>query len=189
MLVGGPMYEPLYSRIEEFEEREGVGVETVVAPTHPELNERIEEEFGAGEASYDLISTHTKYAPSQKQWLLPLDEYLEGDELETFSARTMELARIDGDLYGVPRNLDIKLLYYRTDLMDGPPSSWEGLLETAARLRSDGLYGFVFPGKESGLFGHFFELHAMAGGKMFDDSGAPAPRMNDECGTLGARDA
>ena len=182
LLVGGPMYEPLYSRIEEFEEHEGVGVETVVAPTHPELNERIEEEFGAGEASYDLISTHTKYAPSQKQWLLPLDEYLEGDELETFSDRTMELARIDGDLYGVPRNLDIKLLYYRTDLMDGPPSSWEGLLDTAARLRSDGLYGFVFPGKESGLFGHFFELYAMAGGKMFDDSGAPAPRMNDEAG-------
>ncbi|MGI9049888.1 MAG: extracellular solute-binding protein [Rubrobacteraceae bacterium] len=182
LLVGGPMYEPLYARLKEFEDQKGLEVETVVAPTHPDLNERIEKEFGAGGASYDLISTHTKYAPSQKQWLLPLDEYLEGAELETFSDRTMELARIDGGLYGIPRNLDVKLLYYRTDLMDGPPLSWEELLETAARLRTEGLYGFVFPGKESGLFGHFFELHAMAGGKMFEGTGAPAPHMNDEAG-------
>ena len=49
------------------------------------------------------------------------------------------------------------------------------------RLRSDKLYGFAFPGKESGLFGHFFELHAMAGGRMFEDEGPPAPRL-DEAG-------
>ena len=182
LVVGGPMYDPLYSRLEEFEAREGIGVEVAVAPTHPDLNERIEEEFGSGVASYDLISTHTKYAPSQREWLTPLDEDLEDSELENFTPRTMELARIDGLLYGVPRNLDVKLLYWRTDLMEEPPPSWEGLRDEAARLRSDGLYGFVFPGKESGLFGHFFELHAMAGGRMFEEEGPPAPHLNDEAG-------
>ena len=48
LLVGGPMYDPLYSRLEEFEAREGVEVEAVVVPSHPELNERIEQEFGSG---------------------------------------------------------------------------------------------------------------------------------------------
>jgi multiple sugar transport system substrate-binding protein len=67
LLVGGPMYDPLYDRLGQFEEREGTKVETVVAPTHPDLNERIEEEFGSGRASYDLISTHTKYASSQRR--------------------------------------------------------------------------------------------------------------------------
>jgi multiple sugar transport system substrate-binding protein len=66
--------------------------------------------------------------------------------------------------------------------MDGPPSSREELRDEAARLKSDDLYGFVFPGKESGLFGHFFELHAMAGGRMFEDEGPPTPRLNDEAG-------
>lgn len=182
LLVGGPMYDPLYERLAEFEEREGVRVEMVVAPTHPDLNERIEEEFSSGAASYDLISTHTKYAPSQRQWLTPLDGDVDDARLEAFSPRTVELARIDGSLYSVPRNLDVKLLYYRTDLMDGPPASWEELLEEAAQLRSGELYGFVFPGKESGLFGHFFELHAMAGGRMFEGEGPPAPRMDDEAG-------
>ena len=182
LLVGGPMYDPLYARLEEFEAREGVEVERIVAPSHPELNERIAEEFGSGEASYDLISTHAKYAPSQRRWLTPLDDDLEEAELAAFAPRPLELARIDGSLYGVPRNLDVKLLYHRTDLVPEPPPSWEELRDEAAGLRSEEVYGFVFPGKESGLFGHFFELHAMAGGRMFEEGGPPAPELNDEAG-------
>src|SRR3712207_9227261 len=103
LLVGGPMYDPLYTRLRDFEEREGVRIELVVAPTHPDLNERIEEEFGSGTASYDLISTHAKYAPSQRQWLTPLDEDLEDSELKNFTPQTLELARIDGQLYEIGR--------------------------------------------------------------------------------------
>lgn len=186
LLVGGPMYDPLYERLEAFEEGYGVRVEVAAALAHPDLNERVAEEFGSGEARYDVISTHTKYAPSQRQWLTPLDDDLGEEELLPFAPRTLELARIDGALYGVPRNLDTKLLHYRTDLLrDGPPGSWEELLETAARLKEKGAvpYGFAFPGKESGLFGHFFELHAMAGGRMFEDlGGPPAPSFDDEAG-------
>src|SRR5215204_2994942 len=182
LLVGGPMYDPLYSRLKAFEDREEISVEVVATLAHPDLNERIEEEFSSGTASYDLISTHTKYAPSQRQWLTPLDHDLDESELENFTPRILELGRIDGLLYSVPRNLDVKLLYYRTDLMDGPPSSWEDLRDQAARLKSDGFYGFVFPGKESGFFGYFFELHAMAGGQMFENEGPPIPRLNDEAG-------
>ena len=187
MLVGGPMYDPLYARIEEFEEREGMEVEAVVAPSHPELNERIEEEFGSGTASYDLISTHAKYAASQRKWLTPLDDDFDRAELEPFAPRPLELARMEGSLYGVPRNLDVKLLYHRTDLVPEPPASWEELRDEAVRLRSDEVYGFVFPGKESGLFGHFFELHAMAGGRMFEESGTPAPRLDVEAGRWALR--
>jgi multiple sugar transport system substrate-binding protein len=182
LLVGGPMYDPLYSRLPEFEAREGVRVEVVATLPHPELNERIAGGFGAGTARYDLISTHIKYAPSQMQWLTPLDDDLSPDELQDFAPRTLELARIGGRLYGVPRNLDIKLLHYRTDLIASPPSSWEGLLAEASRLRSGDVYGFTFPGRESGLFGHFFELHAMAGGRMFRDPESPVPTLNDEAG-------
>jgi multiple sugar transport system substrate-binding protein len=176
------MYDPLYSRFEDFEEQEGIEVEVAATLPHPELNERIEEEFGSGKAYYDLISTHIKYAPSQARWLSPLDEYLDDEHLRYFSPLTLELACINGSLYGVPRMLDVKLLLYRTDLLSKPPASWEELLEEAVRLRSRETYGFVFPGKESGLFGHFFELHAMAGGRMFEDEGPPRPHLNDEAG-------
>lgn len=191
LLVGGPMYDPLYARIPEFGERAGIEVERVVSRDHPDLNERISAEFGRGEADYDLVSTHTKYAPSQKQWLTPLDEVLRGEDIAPFSERTMELAKIEGRLFSVPRNLDVKLLHYRTDLLGGgPPASWDELLELAASLKSSAsgdLHGFAFPGKESGLFGHFYELHAMHGGRMFEESGGddkvpPVPRLADEAG-------
>jgi multiple sugar transport system substrate-binding protein len=81
LLVGGPMYDPLYKRLAEFEESEGLMVETVVAPTHPDLNEQIEAQFASAGASYDLISTHTKYAPSQRQWLTPALEDTEAAAL------------------------------------------------------------------------------------------------------------
>jgi multiple sugar transport system substrate-binding protein len=182
LLVGGPMYDPLYSLLPQFKEREGVKVEVVATLPHPELNDRIADEFGSGNASYDLISTHIKYAPSQMQWLTPLDDDLTAEELKQFTPRTLELARIDGRLFGIPRNLDIKLLHYRTDLIQESPASWEELLEEATGLRSGELYGFSFPGRESGLFGHFFELHAMAGGRMFRNPGSPVPTLNDDAG-------
>lgn len=187
LLVGGPMYDPLYGRLESFERSEGVTVEVAGSLPHPELNARVEDEFGSGTAEYDLISTHTKYAPSQARWLTPLDGDFADGELSEFSPRTIQLSRIGGELFGIPRNQDLKLLYYRTDLIGRPPQSWEGLAETAARLSSgessSDISGFAFPGRESGLFGHFFELHAMAGGEMFgDDEEAPVPALDDDAG-------
>jgi ABC-type glycerol-3-phosphate transport system substrate-binding protein len=143
LLVGRPMYDPLYARLGEFGEREGVEVEAAVAPSHPELNERIEEEFGSGAASYDLydlISTHAKYALSQNEWPTPLDD-LRNSELDPFAPRPLQLARIDGFLYGVPRNLDVKLLYHRTTLIPELPDLWEELRDEVAQLRSDEIYG------------------------------------------------
>jgi len=168
LLIGGPMYDPLYESIADFTRREGITVEIAAKLRHPELNARIEEEFRSGQAAYDLISTHTKYAPSQQQWLTPLDE-TEVD-LTAFLPVTLELARIEGKLLGIPRNLDLKLLIYRNDLLAGPPRTWEQLRQQARELtQAPHRFGFAFPGKESGLFGHFFELTAMAGGQLFPE--------------------
>ena len=197
LLVGGPMYDPLYARLSDFEQTAGWHVQVAGTLPHPALNARIASEFGMGAAAYDLISTHTKYAPSQRQWLTPLDQDLTHDELAAFHPRTLELARIDGALYGVPRNLDVKLLYYRRDLFEDrqeragyqartgreltAPHTWEELRTTAIHFaRGPKLYGFAFPGRESGLFGHFFELQAMAGGRLLTDALEPA--MEDAAG-------
>ncbi len=197
LLVGGPMYDPLYARLTEFERQTGQGVEVAGAMPHPALNARIAEEFGGKTAAFDLISTHTKYAPSQRQWLTPLDDDLGPDEVAAFHPRTLSLARIDGALYGLPRNLDIKLLYYRTDLFADArerrefktragaelrvPNTWDELRTIALHFaRAPALHGFAFPGRESGLFGHFFELLAASGGRLLTDRGEPA--VDDEAG-------
>jgi multiple sugar transport system substrate-binding protein len=178
-LVGGPMYNPLYEAIEEFERATNVRVEVVAQLPHPELNAFVRQAFESG-VPLDVISTHTKYAPSQAQWLSPLDEMMPGELIGDLLPRPAELSRIDGRLLQIPRNLDVRLLHYRRDVIAQVPRTWDQLIETAAGLtRSDStgdraFYGFLFPGRDSGLFGTFYELLVSAGGELFDEDLRPA---------------
>jgi multiple sugar transport system substrate-binding protein len=123
---------------------------------------------------YDLVSTHTKYAPSQLRSLAPLDGLIDEAALQDFVPMALEMARAGGELYGLPRNIDVRLLHYRTDLIEAPPATWNGLLELARGHTSPPeRYGFLFPGRESGLFGTFFELAEMAGARLFPEDLVP----------------
>jgi multiple sugar transport system substrate-binding protein len=170
-LISGPAYDPLYGRIGEFERATGVPVRIRYRGTHPELNAHL---ASLDDPPYDLVSTHTKYAPSQTRFLSPLDEFAETLETASFYASIIELARIEGRLLGVPRNIDVKLLHYRADLLTAAPTTWEELVDAAMRVASENpVHGFVFTGQDSGLFGMFFELAEMAGARLFPDSRTP----------------
>jgi multiple sugar transport system substrate-binding protein len=188
-LVGGPMYDPLYSAIPEFERETGLEVDVVVRLPHPELNAWVKRTFEQGAADIDLLSTHTKYAPSQAQWLTPLDNVLAQEHVDDLLPRTAALSRIDGHLLQAPRNLDVRLLHYRSDLLGAGASNtldtWSDLANAAADATRDGVFGFVFPGRDSGLFGTFYELLIGAGGELFD--GALRPAFDSPAGVWAAR--
>jgi multiple sugar transport system substrate-binding protein len=186
-LVGGPMYDPLYESIAAFEREAGLSVEVVVRLPHPELNAWVKAAFSAGDPDIDLLSTHTKYAPSQAPWLSPLDDLVPAAHVNDLLERPLELSRIDGRLLQVPRNIDVRLLHYRRDLLDPAapadpeamvrdrvPATWSELADRATALTTASRSGFLFPGRDSGLFGTFYELLVGAGGTLFDDSLRPA---------------
>jgi multiple sugar transport system substrate-binding protein len=167
-LIAGPMYDTLYASLADFSAQTGIGVEVAYRGDHPALNEHLAGLAARGEVPYDLVSTHTKYAPSQQAFLAPLDGLLARQELEDFTPELLNLARIHGRLFSLPRNVDVRLLHYRTDLIARPPATWDELLDLARTLnRPPQQYGFVFPGMESGLFGTFYELVEMGGGELF----------------------
>lgn len=190
LLVGGPMYDGLYARIPDFERETGLRVEILDRLPHPELNARVKRDFGAGTADVDLLSTHTKYAPSQAEWLSALDDVVLAADLDDLLPRSAELARIDGRLLQYPRNLDCRLVYFRRDLFEDEarrhefertrkrplrvPETWDELVEVAVFLSGSGLHGFLFPGRDSGLFGTFYELLVSSGGELFDRDLRPA---------------
>lgn len=178
-LIGGPQYDGLSELLPKFEEQTGYRLHVDVRLPHVELNERMAKDLGSEQGRYDLISTHTKYSPSQAEHLMPLDDFVTPDELSDFVPRVLDLCRIDGKLMQLPRNLDARLLFYRADLISAP-QTWE---EAAARMieyKQNGLYGFAFPGRHSGLFGTFYEMLGMAGGDLFDDDLRPI--FNSEAG-------
>ncbi|QNI31887.1 extracellular solute-binding protein [Alloacidobacterium dinghuense] len=170
-LIAGSMYEPLYGSLSEFSTARYVAVEVGFRGDHPTLNAHL---ASMRDTEYDLVSTHTKYAPSQAHLLAPLQKHIPEKDLEDFYPKLLELATVDGELLGVPRNIDVRLLHYRTDLLDEPPRTWDALFEASQKLtRPPDFYGFAFPGQESGLFGTFFELVEAAGAHLFPQSQIP----------------
>jgi multiple sugar transport system substrate-binding protein len=195
LLVGGPMYDPLYDAIPAFEQATGYTVDVIAQLPHPELNAFVRRAFTGVDADIDLVSTHSKYAPSQAQWLTPLDTIIPAELIADLLPRPLELSRIDGRLLQVPRNLDVRLLHYRRDLFESPaaqrafeaeygqplqvPTSWTDLADIASfftRANGNGsnCSGFLFPGRDSGLFGTFYELLVGCGGTLFDTSLRPS---------------
>ncbi len=166
-LISGPAYDPLYECLPAFTAATGVKVKVAFRGDHPALNNHL---ATLSEVPYDLVSTHTKYATSQIGFLAPLNELIEPAGLTDFAPLLLELARVDGSLYSLPRNIDVRLLHFRTDLIDRPPAPWDDLLDLARRHNSPpACFGFLFPGLESGLFGTFFELAEMAGAHLFPE--------------------
>jgi multiple sugar transport system substrate-binding protein len=148
-LVGGPMYDHLYSSL-------GSDVEVVVHADHPTLNREVARMLAAGER-IDVLSTHSKYAPSQQDWLMPLDL-----DVSALAPAAVDLCTFGGTLLSVPRCIDVRVLWSRVPAV---PATWDGLVDC------DVVFGF--PGRESGLFGTFFELVVSRGGRLFDDANRP----------------
>ncbi len=166
-LISGGMYDRLYARIPQFERATGVTVTIGFTGNHPELNAHL---AALDSVPYHLVSTHTKYAPSQLRFLAPI----QGLDTSDFFPALLSMAGIDGHLYGIPRNIDLRLLHYRTDVIETPPATWNELVALARRTtQAPELYGFVFTGMESGLFGTFFELAECAGARIFPASLVP----------------
>ncbi len=113
----------------------------------------------------DLIATHSKYAPSQAQWLYPLDSMIAPEAIAALAPLAVDLCRYEGQLQCLPRLINVRIMWVRSDHVTEIPETWRTLAD------SDVVFGF--PGRESGLFGTFFELVVGMGGRLFDDSGAP----------------
>ena len=170
-LISGPAYNPLYVCLPKFTEITGIKVNVAYSGDHPAINSHL---ASLSEIPYDLVSTHTKYAPSQVHFLAPLNELIDGAALDDFVPLILKMATVGNSLYGVARNIDVRLLHYRTDLIDSLPATWDELLELARKHNAPpDHYGFLFPGRESGLFGTFFELAEMAGASLFPESLVP----------------
>lgn len=185
-LISGPQYDGLLEVLPAFEKQTGYRLHIDVRLPHVELNERMAKDLGTQNGHYDLISTHTKYCPSQAEHLISLGELVNKDELNDFVPRVLELCRFANGthptqekLMQLPRNFDARILFYRADLIPAP-QTWDEAEALMIKHKRDGFYGFAFPGRHSGLFGTFYELLGMAGGDLFDSELNPI--FNSEAG-------
>ncbi|MDX1646273.1 MAG: ABC transporter substrate-binding protein [Longimicrobiales bacterium] len=103
-------------------------------------------------------------------WILPLSSF--DPPTDAFFDATIRANLWQDALYAVPWFVDVGMLYWRSDLLDSPPSSYGALLETA-RTRSERIpHGFVWQGaRYEGLVVTFLEHLRAFGGRVLEPDG------------------
>ncbi len=85
----------------------------------------------------------------------------------------IESAQHEGELYALPYATNFGFLYYRTDLVDEPPETWEELYDTVLEIQEDDpdIDGYVAQGdRYEGFVLNYLELLWSDGGEVFDDA-------------------
>ncbi|WP_200212449.1 ABC transporter substrate-binding protein [Micromonospora coerulea] len=102
-------------------------------------------------------------------------------------AGPLDTARYEGKLYAAPKNTNVQLLWYRTDLVQQPPKTWDEMISAAQQLKQQGKpYQVLTMGAQyEGLVVLYNTLAESAGGKILSDDGKKA--VMDE-GTVRALD-
>lgn len=88
----------------------------------------------------------------------------------------LESARYEDRLYAAPKNTNVQLLWYRTDLVDDPPRTWDDLIQAAQQLRGQGQpYRVITMGAQyEGLVVLYNTITVSAGGHILNDAGTEA---------------
>ncbi|GAA2699510.1 ABC transporter substrate-binding protein [Micromonospora olivasterospora] len=102
-------------------------------------------------------------------------------------AGPLDTARYQGKLYAAPKHTNVQLLWYRSDLAQQPPKTWDEMISAAQQLKRDGKpYQVLTMGAQyEGLVVLYNTLAESAGGKILSDDGKRAVM---DAGTVKALD-
>ncbi len=137
--------------------------------------------IGAGTAPD--VSTGAGYQAVQfydQGAIATLDDFiteLEADgTLDDFLPGTIERMQYDGHYVALPWAIDIRIPYYRRDLLEeagvDPPTTWEEFAAVAEAVSGDDRYGFVTAGGENAGSHFIYFLILNNGGGLFTEDGA-----------------
>jgi multiple sugar transport system substrate-binding protein len=110
-------------------------------------------------------------------WALPLSDDPSGQAEADATSNTLpgplETAKWQDKLYAAPITTNTQLLWYRADLMDEPPTTWDGMVAEATRLHAAGEPSWIAVQAKQyeGLVVWFNTLLESAGGQVLSDDG------------------
>lgn len=143
----GYLQEPMDAAIAQYEEENPNVTVEIVSAGWDELNSRIVQLYQAGEAPDMMMMGSRSIRQFAEEGVLEdLGPYMTDEYLETRIDNVMESAQVGGTQYGIPLALSSRALFYRSDLIEQAPTTWEELLETAQTVSAEqGMYGFAIP--------------------------------------------
>jgi multiple sugar transport system substrate-binding protein len=131
-------------------------------------------ELNAEGAGFDVLGIDVIWTGeySENGWLESLEDVrseIEGVSLEA----AFESAQWGGELWAAPYNSNAGFLYYRTDLVDEPPTTWEELKEVGLQVaEEEGIAPYVGQGAQyEGMVVNYLEYFWSAGGDLLNEDG------------------
>ncbi|GAB2536135.1 ABC transporter substrate-binding protein [Gracilibacillus alcaliphilus] len=112
---------------------------------------------------------------AQANYALELDRFIEADgfDLEAHFDGPIQAGNFNGRQWALPLYIDASFLYYRTDITDTPPATWDELIEQAEALQGEGdtQFGYITQASQyEGLVTNFVEIIASYGGAVVDEN-------------------
>jgi multiple sugar transport system substrate-binding protein len=161
--------------IADFERQNpGIRINLIEGPNAVNLIEDLyTSAFLLGDSPYDLVNMDviwtSKFAAAD--WLLDLSDRISPQELEAFSPKDMDAGRYESGLYRIPIRSDLRMLYYRTDLLEAvglkPPETFADLIKISQTLQKDKRvnWGYLWQGRQyEGLVAMFMDILQGFGG-------------------------
>ncbi len=139
-------------------------------------------ELGAGLRNFDIFNLDVAWTPefAQRGWLVDLQN-LRPDIEQTSLPGPLRTAVWKGKLWAAPYVTDPGILYYRSDLVGKPPTTWEELIDVGRRVgEQNGIAPFVADGKQyEGLVLQYLEYFWDLGGEVFGQDGQSVRFQHD----------
>ncbi|WP_085507128.1 extracellular solute-binding protein [Thalassobacillus devorans] len=171
--------EYISEKVSEFEEENpdvNLNVD-VMANNVNEAMARLMEQAESGRAP-DLAAIDGYILPNFYDHLQPLDDLMEeyGIDPDDYLPFAKDVVTgPDGKIYGLYMNTDTRVLFYDTDVIPEPPSTWDEVIEVSTKIQEEGYNGLMLPGGrgEGTSVTTLWPLFWAQGGELTDDDGNP----------------
>jgi multiple sugar transport system substrate-binding protein len=136
--------------------------------------------LSANDRTVDIIAMDVIWTAefAEAGWVLPLSDdpahRAEADALTDTLPGPLSTATWKHRLFAAPVTTNTQLLWYRPDLMDKPPSTWDAMIDEAARLHAAGEPSWigVQANQNEAVVVWFNTLLESAGGQALSDDGS-----------------
>ena len=185
---GSPFSVAVIKKIPEFEAATGIKVNVIELPYEQTLPKAILEATSQS-GVYDVIQINRPNLAAlvEPDLLLPLNDLLSKSTIDNLFDVHKEYGTFDSSLYAVPHSVDVRTLYYRTDLFEEKgiakaPETWEELRDAANALNdpANGVYGLLIAGNNGPGAWTLSDFLMQAGSGIIDENGKPI--LNNEAG-------
>lgn len=135
--------------------------------------EQMVRRLAAGDSSLDVLGLDVTWTSefAKAGWV---QEWIGADKAAVEDgtlAGPLRTATVDGKLYAAPKNTNVQLLWYRSDLVPQPPKTWDEMISMAQQLKQQGKpnHVLVTGSQYEGLVVLYNNLVAANGGHILSD--------------------